>query len=312
MAEDALEPVEGDEASLDSTTDIDWSGLSEDFDGTNDADDDSESIVLDEAAEAPEPPPENTVPQETPPPAEETVAEAEPLIEEVVQEAPPEPEPVPEPEVIAEPVPEPQIVPEPEQSQLTDEQQAKLRENYIDSLSPQYKLTDDEVNSFITDPNSVLPKLAATLQATVLEQATQMALQVVQQALPNYLDGYMQTRQQTQAGEDAFFSQWEELKPHRERVMSIAKLYRELNPGVAKEQFIRDVGMQAWMTVGLDAAALASKLDPQPAPVVEAPPPPPQQQGGYNPASPGAAPTPPPRAPSNPFSALAEEWADDF
>ena len=93
--------------------------------------------------------------------------------------------------------------------------------------------------------------------------------------------------------------------------MQLAEVYRQTNPQASKEQFFRDVGMQAWMALGLNTAQLAAKL----APAAQEPEPPtpaaPQQPAGYTPAAPGTSTPPAPPAPSNPFEQLSHEFGDE-
>ena len=269
-----------------------------------------EPVVAEAIPTPPEPavPPVAAVPE--PAPAVPPVAEPAPVVPQVAEPALPTPEPTP--------VPEP--VQQPQAQQPTDEQQAQLRTDYLNRTSQLYQLNQEQAGQMVTDPNAVLPQLAAALHVNILEQSLQASSQMLQQALPALLDGFLTQRETTQSNSDEFFTQWEELRPQQERVMQLATVYRQNNPQASKEQFFRDVGMQAWMALGMDTGQLAAKLQPQaPAiPGVPASPAPaaPVVATGLNPANPGAATPLPSATPSNPFADLAAQFAaedaDDF
>jgi outer membrane biosynthesis protein TonB len=296
------EPQHDGEETVDESVDssgIDWSGLSDMMEPG-----DEDAFGASEPSE-----PVNEEP--------ETEAGEEPPQDYNDLDAAPEPEPAPEPEVPPEPeepepqaaqAPEPQPEPQPQEppapQQPDPQEMQRLRDQWVGQVAQRYQLSDEDQNNLITDPNSVLPQLAANLHAQVYEEVLQAVGQMVQQSLPSYLERWSSQREQSRQGEDAFFDKWPELRDHKDRVMQIAQVYRSVNPQAAMEQFIQDVGVQTWMALGLDPGKLAQKLQPR-----QAPPPQPQQPRqprGYAPAPPN--PAPPPQQPGNPFSDMAEEW----
>lgn len=273
---------------------------------------------------------------ETPPPEEPVAAEAAPtplpvveppapVVEEPAAETPPVAEPVtPEPQAVEPQLPTPEptqpeaVLPvQPEVQGPTPEQTAQLRTDYLNQVSQMYQLNQEQAGQMVTDPNAVLPQLAATLHVNILEQSLQANREMIQRMLPDYLGNFLTQREDTTSATEEFFSQWEELRPQKDRVMQLATVYRQTNPQATKEQFFRDVGMQSWMALGMDTGQLAAKLAPQqPAPAAPAAPAAPQVPTGLLPANPGSSTPLPSSQPGNPFADLAEEFsredADDF
>lgn len=198
------------------------------------------------------------------------------------------------------------IPPVTEKPEIKVDDFAKLQENFIAEAAKQYELTDEQVGQYLTEPNKVLPQLAARVQETVTRQVLNSVAQMFQQHIPQFVEHQLSMRESVTKAEDIFFSQWQELKPHKDRVMQIASVYRQLNPNVDAKKFMQDVGMQAWMAVGLPVAGLAGKLQAPaapaatPAPVAKAP-------VGLVPANPNGRAPAVQNQPSNPWAELAQE-----
>ena len=238
--------------------------------------------------------------QQTVVPEEPKVVEAAPAI----AEPPKTPEIVPAPTVVEVKKDEPIVASVPPEVKATEFNQ--LQANFIEEALKQYKLTDEQATQLMTDPNEVLPRLAATLEANITQRLVQTMAQMVQQFVPQYTEHYTTQRAQTSQAEDAFFGKWSELKEHKDRVMDVGRIYRQMKPQATADEFIRDVGMQVWMGVGLPVEKLAAKLINTPAPQPQAAP---VQRPieGYAPANPGGRGPGAPASPSNPFELLAQE-----
>jgi len=312
-AEDLTMTVEGETTTppSDSTSDsgnepgIDWSSLSNQMEEDFDAD--QEPAAAPEPAQ-PEPEPEPTAAAPEPPPTQPAAPEPTAVV--------PEPEPVTatpptEPPQAVAPTPEP-VQAQPEQPpEATPEQIEQMRQGYIAQQATKYQLTEEQQNAFVTgNINQVLPTLAATLHANVLQEVTQQVANMMRQVVPTMVEQVTTQRETRQKGETEFFSQWPELAENRERVKQIVSAYRQLNPQASKEVVFRDAGIQAWMALGKPAADLAAKLAPQaPAAAPAAPPP----VRPATPANPGGTSVAPAAAPSNPFTALSFEFEqEDF
>lgn len=200
---------------------------------------------------------------------------------------------------------------QPQQPQYTQEQMAQMRQEYVNSLAPQYQLTDEQAAALVTAPNTVLPQLAANLEANVVDRMSAMFGQIIQQHVPQMINQVVEQRQAGEQGETEFFSQWEELLPHKEQVMQIANTYRQFNPQVSKEEAFKAIGMQAWMMLGLDVGVLAAKMGGQQAPAVPQAEPPAPSPVGYTPAAPTPPSAPAPADP-NPLTSYFTEIGEDY
>lgn len=296
------EPDSTDEVSNDDAG-IDWGDLTAGIEEEIYEDDVSEPVEI-----APEPPPAEDTEVETPVEPEPAQAEAPPPEPETppVEEAP-----VAEvPQVEAPETPEPVVEP-PAPPALDPALQQQQMDAYVQQVAQGYQMSDEDQQNLISNPNSVLPNLAAQLEVNVLQKAVATVTEVLREALPTYLHSYMETRDTTSKQQNAFFDKWPELKEHQGRVMELGRVYRQINPSVTAEKFITDVGMQSWMAVGLPTHLLASRLSPDetPAPTTEqvvpavAP-------SGFNPAPP-STPAQAPSVSSNPFTALTDEFMID-
>mgnify|MGYP001263540105 FL=1 len=174
---------------------------------------------------------------------------------------------------------------------------AKHREEYLPKLAGLYKMSDQEVEDFRTNPGEALPKLAAQLHYEV-QAAT---LSAVMSSLPSLLEQVMKQQKLADTAEEQFAARWPELKnpSHKEAVMSSIKAFRAANPKADLATTIEKAGLLAMLTLGLNPNAVAPA-----APVVPSSPPP-------RPAGVGAAGHVAPKLPAvgdeeNIFAALAE------
>jgi hypothetical protein len=167
-----------------------------------------------------------------------------------------------------------------------------------------------------TEPEKFLPQLAANLHIRVVEGVMQSVFQM----LPGVISQQIHGNQTASQNENEFFKGWQELrKPeYNNTLVSIAQAYAKANPKATREKFIKDVGAQAWITLGLPFDQLQAKLGaPPPAPSPAAGPKPDViGPAGYVPAGSPVGPnggagvqTP---APGNKWEQLVTEWdADD-
>jgi hypothetical protein len=209
--------------------------------------------------------------------------------------------PVATPEVKA--VPEVKTVPEikPEVKAEAEPVQldwAKWESDSIAGLVPQYQLTEDEANAMLTEPELVLPKLAASVHARVVKNI----LEHLPQILPNLLASTMQAQTVETNLRSQFFSVNDDLSDPKfaPAIQQAGAMFRQLNPeaDVATASF--QVGNMVRMAMGLAPKASAQNT---PTPVAE------QQvqqvQKPFTPAQSSAAGGRP--ATMNEFEALAME-----
>ena len=259
-------------------------------------DGEGEAVAEDESATPPvvaaEVPATPTAPKETPsapsaPEATPAVPVVPPAAEQpqVPQQPPAEPRPEPVAPVAAptEPaVPTTPETPVPSAAEMrTQAEEALATQHY--ALSPEQAVELDE------DIVTAVPKMMARVY---MDSVTNTLAHVLQQ-LPGLVDNVLTQRKVVEKDEEAFFAAWPKLTDHRESVVNIAQVYRQLHPQAPSEQFIRDVGAQTMV-------ALKLAVDEVPAETPLAHTPPFVPAGG----SPPAGPTPPP---INPFEQMALE-----
>lgn len=221
--------------------------------------------------------PAEETPEETPPASQESEPNPEetPPAEEVQDDPTPE-----EPEEPTPPVEEPPAEEVNEQPSLEE-----VKAKWQDELQEQYKLSEEDADLFLTEPEKVVPKLAANIHAQITEQL----LKTVAQMMPQYLQGAIQAQPQlvsgavdqanaAQAAENQFFTAFPELKAHASRVVEVAKFVKAApeNQKLSSEELMVKIGNAARAVLGVQAPA-------QNTPPAETPPQP------FTPAKPGGS-----------------------
>ena len=279
------------EEALDSEGDL-WGNLDDSFDL-----DVGDDLTLDVTTPAPAPVVEE-VPAQQPVPAEPvTPVTPEPVVAEA-----PQPPPAVEAEV---PAWQPPVQPDPAQLEA-------VRSNYMQQLAQSYQLDEATAELVETNFSAAAPQLLSQVHMRVAESVTQ----TLGQMLPQLIAHQMQYMQVAQRSTDKFFGEWPELnKPEYQNTLAqVAQMYRQVRPQASPDEFVRDVGIQAWTALGLPVQQLLLRGQQQ----VQAAPAPQMQesfpQGGYAPATPGA-PARSQRAPAarsdNVFTQFAEEFLQD-
>ncbi len=250
---------------------------------------DEQSVEVPESAPVPE---ETTaaesLKEETPVVTGTTVEEepVTPIVEEV--QSPPveeQPQPVEQP-----PREEPVEAVKPP----TPEESAAKRQQLVGNLAKEvYKLSDEDVELAISEPDKVLPQLAAKVHVEVLDAA----VQGIMAHLPELVRGVISQTSAEREREGAFFDRWPSLKEHKTKVAQVANIFRQSNPGATLDQAIEEVGtlVSVMMKVPMEGVEAPKSAD------VAAPPPPP--------AMPGASTITPRRSTQkNAFETLADEF----
>lgn len=204
-----------------------------------------------------------------------------------VQPAVPEPVApvVVEPEPIA-PAPEPQAQPtQPVQSY------ADWRTQQEGDLTKFYAMDDETAQALISEPEVVLPKLAARVHLEV----TESVLRTVQSMVPGMIQQVQSSNKQEAAAEDVFYTANPDLRAvDRAKILQIGAMFRQVNPNANSEQAVTVIGNMVRTALGLTAPAVAVAA---PAPLaVQAQPYTPVRGGGS-----GAAPR---------VAVQANPWAD--
>lgn len=245
--------------------------------------------------------------------------------------------PVPAAPPVAPPVrsPDPQAAPavaQPPQGAPVDPTQifariqaevAKNEPAFVQALAEHvYKMTPEQLNALQTEPEKVLPDLAAKVHVQVVNSLTRMFAE----QMPVYVHGMLNAKSAADRDENDFYGAHPHLRrdnpAHVNTVLQAARAFRTLNPHSPKSEFVKWVGAMASMQLGI-ANGQGGAAPPAPngqvaaphvpqAPAVVTPGPIVRQTGAaFVPAGAHNAP-PAPRAPDpNPWARLTDLYLQD-
>lgn len=202
--------------------------------------------------------PEATPPVETPP-----VAPAAPAPAPAVPAEPPAVAPVvpvpPAAETAPVVTPEPPPVESPAAPAVDP---VEARNSYLASLRQYYALSPENAQRLQTEPELVLPELAATLHLEVVDAIMNM----LPQHVGSIVEHHTRVTQANREAEDSFFKAWPELVGHKDAVLRVGQMYRAANPKATKDQAIGVIGKFVMDSLGLVRAAPAASTPPASAP----------------------------------------------
>lgn len=137
-----------------------------------------------------------------------------------------------------------------------------------------YKLPDDLAARLATEPETVLPVLAAKMHEAVMGQVQEWT----QQVIPQFLAHHQAVTQANNAAKEQFYSSWPQLKPYEKQVLTMGKMYREMNPQAKPEDATLNIGRMVCAALGLplEPARQGSSQPPVQRPV---------QQQGFQPGA---------------------------
>jgi len=195
---------------------------------------------------------------------------------------------------------EPSTTPEaqPTPEQITEYYQG-WRKNTEDVLAKtHYRLSQEQVDELDTNPVEMLPKV----MAKVYLDAVTATLAQVASNFPRMVNEVLERNKVGDSREELFYQAWPDLKGEAKTVLRIAGAYRQMNPGATTDDFIREVGAQAMVTLrkpipGMTANGAGEIQVPAK----------PFKPAAATPPSTGAAPPP-----KNPFEALNDSFDEDF
>ncbi len=175
------------------------------------------------------------------------------------------------------------------------------RNKAVDEVRKRYEFTPEQKDEFVLNPENVLPQMAADLYVDVFESV----LGAVNQMLPHRVATINSVSLQAAERTNEFYSEWPGLKTTEgeKQVIRIGRVYRDLNKNATSEEFIRDVGTQASIALGIPIpgvetiAATSDNLAPS-----------------HVPAGPGGVGGEAPidlKQSDNQFERLNAEWDDD-
>lgn len=217
-------------------------------------------------------------PTETPTPEVEAAAET-PEVQETESEV--------VPEVVAK-------APEPDKSY-----EALRTEALVELESKTFAISEEDAQTLVTEPEKILPKLAARVYMEAFENAQRS----VMTALPQMILQTMSAQTAMTQATDGFYAKWPKIDrgdaKHAQTVGRIGQVYRQLNPTATAEQFTAEVGAQALLALGIPFDEIID------APPVETPKP-------FQPASPsGTARRVVAAKPNGMWETMAEELLTD-
>lgn len=259
-------------------SDVQWEVLSdesvreEDYAPAAAADDD----LGGETGEPREPSPAEPLSEESPAPATPT---------EGAQDLQVQPEQTPQ----APPPPPPQLTPEQQAEQQRQWQVYQQRQ--VAQLEQYYALQEDDAVALATEPEKVLPKLAARLHLEVMQNVQQ---QIASQ-MPQMVQTVQASSQREEQAKGEFFTVWPDLRGHEPQIIQAGMLYRQMNPMASPQQAIDGIGRIVTAALGKQT------VSPQPsqaAPAARAP--------AFRPAS-GAGGSAPAAKQKSVWSDLAED-----
>jgi Predicted membrane protein len=274
------------------TDDTDWLGES--------APDNEDTTVVDTPTGDDTPSPS---PEQQPKPGEQPKPPAKPAPAKPGEEpVPPKPGEQPKP-----PAEEPKPQPEPQETEAQkkerEEAAQKAEQKRFDDLKEYYKLPDEYVERLRTEPELVLPEMAARVHQAVFRGLSDWVVNTI----PQLFQQHQQVQEANTRTKEAFFGRWPSLKGHEKEVLQIGQMHRQMNPKMTAAERLEKVGQLACAALG---------ITPDPKPGEEAPPPP--KPGQKVPAAKPMKPANPQGSSSsasppsdNVFEKMAEEFLDE-
>lgn len=185
----------------------------------------------------------------------------------------------------------------PEQRQVRQaEEQKRAHQQLVDF----YKIPDELASRLATEPEVVLPELAARMHA----QLENHFLDMMHQRVPQMMQQLEQIRQANDRARVEFYGAWPGLKDHSARVVQIGQMYRQMNPKATPQEAIQKIGEIACAALGIpvqQARANGGSATPAPTPT------PAPAAPGFRPAATSGASGPATPPSDNPWTQMAEQ-----
>lgn len=144
------------------------------------------------------------------------------------------------------------------------------------SLGKMYVLSEKDAEDLQTQPELVLPRLAANLHLEI----TRSVMTAVQGMMPNMIQNLNQSSLAETQARDAFYGANADLKGHEAQVMQVAQMFRAANPTATRELAIKTIGEMTRMSLGLPPLLSTVPTEAAPQAVASAKPFSPARGGG--------------------------------
>ncbi len=264
--------VAADPAEDSTESDVNWSGIAEELIAEDDGVEGDE-VVVEEAPAAPTPAPESPAP-------EAPVTDS--------------PAPTPVPSAPSAPASTPAATPE---------EYGAWRNSRLTQLEQVYALDTEAANAMLTEPETVLPKLAAKVHMEVLENS----MRAMQAMVPVMMQQLQQHTEIEGRAKNLFTSINPDLADpsFTPAIMELGMVYRKVNQSAPPEVAAQAIGNLVRAALGIAAPSAVQGIQQAPAPQMVR-----QAVAPFTPAR-GAGGGNQPATPSNPFEALAQEMEKD-
>lgn len=170
--------------------------------------------------------------------------------------------------------PQPEI---PQGVQFTPEQIAAAEQAYMKQLASFYAFDEDSAVQLQTEPEKILPQLAARLHVDVMKNV----MAQMQGVLPQLVQQVQSVSTREAGAQDLFFKAWPELKGYDQQVLQVGKMYRQMNPNASPEEAVQRIGELAMTAMGMQRKSAQAMAAPAP-------------QGAFRPSVPGRVSAPAP------------------
>lgn len=142
----------------------------------------------------------------------------------------------------------------------TTEQLLVQRGQLIDAIAQRYTFNEDQIAAVQTEPEKVLPRMAAQIQVETFENV----LNVVMAQVPLLIAAERQRTSQAEQYNNQFYGRWPALRDQRfnARLQEVALAYRQANPRATPEQAIESIGAMVHVMEGIPVQPPASAAAP--------------------------------------------------
>lgn len=242
--------------------DTDWSEINAELEAPDELPEEEEEEVIAPKG-VPNEPAETTAPAETEAVPAETSAATTPVVEET-------------PAVAATPVEAPVA--------MTPEARAQWEAQHLERLEKAYAMDEEMAQAFQTEPELVLPKMAAKMHMDI----TRDVMAGVQAIFPQLLQQINSQQSLESQSRNEFFSVNSDLnKPeYEDAIQKVGQMFRQVNPKASKAEAIERIGVLTRSALGLPPLQTtpAEQQKAQPKPLAAVRPFTPARGGGAAPA----------------------------